>query len=250
MEFALIAMVFLTFLGLCVYGRSRAHVALTEALRLRKLVYAAKATSIRDAPPEGSIVITGVATGADGAVVRAPFTSADVLWARASVREGVAVVEEFVRAVDAIEIDDGSGCVATVHLAGATVRITEQSLSGVSSERNREIAAFVASSRLPTSTPRSARSPSEFYSEAALRPGDRISVLATRAPADGAGYRESAASISLTSAAGGLLLLFDGAIESGAPKRHHDQIRVANVGIALFGFASAVSIALAAIAPR
>jgi hypothetical protein len=141
------------------------------------------------------------------------------------------VIDRYVRAVDAIVVDDGSGNFATVHLAGATFQMTEQSL--------------FQSSPVPSERGSRPSSPAEFYSEATLRSGDRILVVGTRAPSHGDAYRGTSASIALTSAAGELLL-FDRMTETEA---HRRQVRLANVGIAVFGFASAVTIGLGLLAP-
>jgi hypothetical protein len=72
-----------------------------------------------------------------------------------------------------------------------------------------------------------------------------ISILATVATGAGEAYRASGRALNLTNEAGELLL-FDGAKDAGAPALHRSYIRAASVGIALFGLATAIAIAVLA----
>jgi hypothetical protein len=243
---AVVAMFFGTFLGMCIYARVKATRSLAEDLRVRSLVDAAQLTTVRDAPLEGSILLSGRVSGAASALVTAPFSGDDVLWARAAARSNVgSLIDEWIRSVDEIVLDDGSGRVASLRLAGAAVRLDEVNVSGAGSETTQRIAAFLASTGRPPST--SSRHVAEFYYEAALRPGDTISILATVATGAGEAYRASGGALTLTNEAGELLL-FDGDKDAGAPALHRGYIRAANFGIAFFGLATLISIAIAVLA--
>jgi len=224
------AVIAATFMGLCVYALVRARAALAETRRIRALTAAATPTLIRDAPTSGAVIFSGRVAGAGGAVVRAPFTGEEVLWARAVAQSNVgAVINEWVVNVDAIVLDDRSGRVASVELGGADVRLPTQSVT--SSDAERRIADFFESiGRSPGS--------GEFYYQAVLRPDDTRSVLATIPTARG-GYRDSAAALTLSSRAGELVI-FDEATESADPALRQRYIGAAIFGIVFFGALTAI----------
>ena len=228
MGLALLA-IFGTFFGMCVYFRVRARRALAEDMRVLARIVEAAQTTVRDAP-EGPIVITGRVTGKDGAVVTATLSGDQVLWARASARSNIGqVIKAWVHAVDALALDDGSGRIANVRLAGATMKLPDESIRD-------------ASARCPECG-RKRADPSDytvhFHYESALRAGDTVSVLGT-ATATGSTYRESAAALPL-SADAGELIVFDPDREPGASAQDRRQMGCATLGIGIFGFAMAIT---------
>jgi hypothetical protein len=220
-------MFFGAFFGMCVYAIAVNRAALRDHRRLQKLISEARRTRIADAPMEQPIILTGRARGKDDAVVATPFTGVDALWARARVQTNIGqVVHELVESVDAIVIDDGSGC-AIVRLAGADVRRSDASVQG-----HRDRITGVLSARGMSDA-------GNFTYEAVLSPGDNVSVLGRAGSTSG--YRESAKALEL----GGDVTIFDPLLVGVEHKLRQRYIGCATYGAIAFGLATLLATVLA-----
>src|SRR5690349_3292490 len=102
-----ILMILGSFLAMCIYALGRARSARAEALRVQRILEEVAPTRIADAKAASKIHITGRVAGKDGAVVTAPFTGGDAVWARASLHTNVGqIVKEWIESVDTLVIDD------------------------------------------------------------------------------------------------------------------------------------------------
>jgi hypothetical protein len=219
------ALVTATFAGMCVYALVRARRALAESLRVRRLLGDARVSRVGDLAPGARAIVAGRVSGAGGATVSAPFTGRSVLWARAKAQTNVgATIAEWGVAVDELLIEDDAGGVASVPLGRATVRLPEASVTGT--DARARIGAFFESIR---------RSPTagELYYEAALLPGDAVSVFGLVASPDES-YR-APANVRHLVPADGELIVFDDVREDGEPELRRRYMRAAVLGIVFFG---------------
>lgn len=223
---------FITFLGWSIYGLVHAKRSLAEAERVRARMDDAVWTRIHDAPATGRIVVSGEAGSSGAALVEAPFTGGDALWARARLQTNVgSVVREWTESVDEIVIDDGSGRVARVSASDVRVRLPERSVGAGNSER---IARYLTRQGWTDNS-----ESSQFEYESVLRPGDTVSVMG-RVAAPNAGYRDSDGALRF--ATSDEILLFDSAAEPSAPAEARRKVGCAIFGIVVFALAIAVTI--------
>ncbi|MFS8067529.1 MAG: hypothetical protein ACMG6S_14295, partial [Byssovorax sp.] len=165
-----ILMILASFLGMCIYALGRARLGRAEALRVQQILEETAPTRIADAPAAGRIHVTGRVTGKGGAVVTAPFTGGDAVWARASLRTNIGqVVKEWIESVDTVVIDDGSGRVVHVRPGGANLRLPRVNLGGAGHEDR--IKAYLHEHGWTQG-----EDTTYFEYESALRPGETISA--------------------------------------------------------------------------
>lgn len=228
-----VLMILGSFLGMCVYALGRARLGRAEALRVQQILEEIAPTRIADAPAAGKIHVTGRVTGKGGAVVTAPFTGGDAVWARASLHTNIGqVVKEWIESVDTLVIDDGTGRVVHVRPRGANLRLPRVNLGGAGHEER--IAAYLDGRGW-----KKGEDDTHFEYESALRPGETISAIGTARAPEGA-YRESGAAISL-SADDGELLLFDADEEMKNPEQQRSNAGCATFGIVFFALAMLVT---------
>jgi hypothetical protein len=223
-------LLFVSFLGWSSYGWVRARRALARARQIREQLGETARTSIRDAPVSGRIVISGRARSAADALVTAPFSGGEALWARAWLQTNVGgVIREWVEEVDEIVIDDGSGRIARVEPSKLAIRLAERSVGDAeNAERIGRYLANWGSSR------------SGFPYESVLRPDEHVSVMGSVAPSQ-AGYRESDDALRFSN--DDEILMFDSMLEPGATERAQRLAGCALFGVVAFAIATAVTIA-------
>lgn len=227
-----VLMILGSFLGMCVYALGRARSARAEALRVQRILEEVAPARIADAKMAGRIHITGRVAGKDGAVVTAPFTGGDAVWARASLHTNVGqIVKEWIESVDTLVIDDGSGRVAHVRPRGANLRLPRVNLGGAG--HGERIAAYLDGRGWDRGDD------TYFACESALRPGETISAIGTARASEGA-YRENGATVSL-SADEGELLLFDADEEMKNPEQQRSNAGCATFGIIFFALAMVIT---------
>jgi len=117
--------------GYSVYGlvRARRSGKASEAAWERQL--ASPRMPIAEAPAGDSVCIRGRVTPSTGDPILTPFSGQPALWVKSSFQNNIGQSrDEWVEHVDAVDIDDGSGKIATVPLAGAVVRAVENQVEG------------------------------------------------------------------------------------------------------------------------
>ncbi len=192
---------------------------------------AARWTRISDAGPGARVVIAGRVVDGGGQSITAPFSGDAAVWARARAQSNVGTeIDSWVRRVEEITIDDGSGCTARVPLDGAVVKL--------------DGGPFTDSKKVSEYFDRIERSPGsgEFHYEAVLRVGDSVSVLGTVAAVDT--YRTNAKLVTLH-AGDDDLALFDRSTQAWKPEGSRYLLRLAWFGVALF---AAITVLFAALA--
>ncbi len=212
------------------YAARRSRKSMTDDQRLLDLIVDAKTTTIADAPTEGRIQITGRATSADGGdPITAPFTGEECLWARAEMRTSAGNVDGgWTVAVEAIEIEDGSGALARLELENATLRFQPRSVP--SDESARFLSAFLDKQGYRAKG--GARN-ATFPLQALLRPGATISVLATARRPEG-DYRGGERYALALSARDGEVIVFDPDVAEKAPANDRDNFGCAVVALIAF----------------
>jgi hypothetical protein len=211
---------FLSLFGWSIYGLVRARRSHAEALRIARRMSEARRTSIQDAPETCLVIITGKASSAAPDLVTPPFSGGDALWARAWLQTDVGdLITEWIRQVDEIMVDDGSGRIARVDLGSVRVRLPGQEVAGSeNAERIERYLAYVGHRRGKSTG---------FEYESVLRPNDTVSVMG-RVGLPKGGYRTG--SNVLRFSQGEEVLLFDAGEE---PRAREISGRL--MGCAVFG---------------
>ncbi len=227
-----------SFLCISIWGLLRARRAVTEDRRVQALVIDAATTTIADAPSKGLIQITGrVGIEGGGDPVTAPFTGDEVAWARAQIDNGSGgVLAGWTVSVDHITIDDDSGRLAKVALRGATMRFSQQSVSD--DQGARYVVAYLDKQGYQRPTHNSG-----FTTQAVIRPGDTVSVIATAHEAE-AGYREGASAAISLSVDDGEVLVFNPDEEAKRPGNDQFYLGCATFGIIAFGVTTLILVLL------
>ena len=231
-----------TLWALCLYALVRARRAWMEGERHREQLRRMGITRIADARGGDRVLVSGRVAGLDGAVVPALFTGRAALHARSTAQTGAGYVRgEWVRRVDGITLDDGSGTIATVRTVEAVVQMSDARVDSTTlpPEAKDELdgAGLAYVYGAAPSPFRSGTTGGAFHlRESVLCAGERVSVIGAADPG-GPVDRNGTRMLSLSSDGGGLLV-FDPDDELIAARLQRGALRLAKTGVVVFGIAA------------